>query len=111
MEKTKFFTGVNVVSAIVVIGFCGLSFLAMKPESSTVSKEVVLYLLGAWQSLVTGVVAYYIGSSAGSREKDQTIKSMSADAATTATATAATAATAANAATAAVDAVKATNKP
>lgn len=99
-----FFTGANVLSIIVIIGFCGLSFLAMKPETAGVSKEVVLYLLGAWQSLVTAVVSYHIGSSVGSREKDVTIKSMSDIAASTATTTAATAATAA---TVAADAVKA----
>jgi hypothetical protein len=103
----QFMTGANVITVIVLAGFCGISFLAMKPETAGVSKEVVLYLLGAWQSMAAAAVAYHIGSSAGSREKDMTIKSMSTDAATTATATSATAATAATAASAAVDAVRA----
>lgn len=62
-----------VVSVIVLCGFGMLSFLAMKPEVSGVSKEVVLYLLGAWSTLAAGVVNYWVGSSAGSSKKDEII--------------------------------------
>lgn len=66
--------GAAVVSVIVVAGFVALSFLAMKPETAGVRSDVVLYLLGAWQSLATAVVGYWIGSSAGSASKDTALK-------------------------------------
>lgn len=70
--------GAAVVSIIVVSGFVGLSFLAMKPEATGVRSDVVLYLLGAWQSLATAVVGYWIGSSAGSATKDAALKQIAA---------------------------------
>jgi hypothetical protein len=66
--------GAPVVSVVVLAGFVGLSFLAMKPESAGIRADVALYLLGAWQSLATAVVGYWIGSSAGSAAKDAAIK-------------------------------------
>lgn len=68
--------GAPVVSIVVILGFVGLSFLAMKPESAGIRSDVALYLLGAWQSLATAVVGYWIGSSAGSASKDAAIKHM-----------------------------------
>lgn len=65
-----------IVTVIVLAGFSIISFLAMKPEAAGVSKEVVLYLLGAWQSLATGAVTYWVGSSASSKQKDDTIQSI-----------------------------------
>lgn len=67
----------TIVSVIVLVGFSVLSFLAMKPEYSGVKESVVLYLLGAWQSLAGGVVGYWIGSSASSKAKDDTINTLS----------------------------------
>lgn len=69
--------GSAVVSVIVVVGFCGLSWLAMNPPAG-VKENVVLYLLGAWQSLATAVVGYWIGSSAGSASKDVALKQLAA---------------------------------
>lgn len=66
--------GAPVVSVVVICGFVGLSFLAMKPESAGIRSDVALYLLGAWQSLATAVVGYWIGSSAGSASKDTALK-------------------------------------
>ena len=107
-------TGVNVLTVLVLAAFMVISFLAMKPEAAGVNKDVVMYLLGAWQSLATAVVAYHVGSSAGSKAKDDQIKAATdtaVDAAkvatATATATTATAATvAANVVQAAADAAK-----
>lgn len=70
--------GAPVVSVVVLTGFVGLSFLAMKPESAGIRADVALYLLGAWQSLATAVVGYWIGSSAGSAAKDSAIKQIAA---------------------------------
>lgn len=66
--------GAAVVSLVVVCGFVVLSLLAMKPEAAGVRSDVVLYLLGAWQSLATSVIAYWVGSSAGSATKDAALK-------------------------------------
>ena len=67
-----------VVSVIVLVGFAGFSFLAMKPELSGVKDSVVLFLLGAWSTLAAGVVSFWVGSSSSSKQKDDTIKDMAA---------------------------------
>jgi hypothetical protein len=75
-DVKNLFDGSVIVTVIVLTGFCVISFLAMKPEYAGVSKDVVLYLLGAWQSLATAAVGYWIGSSAGSKNKDDQIKAL-----------------------------------
>lgn len=62
-----------IVTIIVLSGFAGISFLAMKPDLAGVKESVVLYLLGAWQSMAAGAVAYWLGSSNSSSKKDETI--------------------------------------
>lgn len=69
--------GAPVVSVLVLSGFIALSWLAMNP-SPGVRADVVLYLLGAWQTLAGGVVGYWVGSSAGSASKDVALKQMAA---------------------------------
>lgn len=65
-----------VVTVIVLAGFAVISFLAMKPELAGVKESVVLYLLGAWQSMAAAAVAYWLGSSNSSSKKDETIQNM-----------------------------------
>lgn len=65
-----------IISVIVLGGFTMFSFLAMKPELAGVKESVVLFLLGAWSTLAAAVVAYWVGSSAGSKAKDSTIDNM-----------------------------------
>lgn len=65
-----------IISVLVLGGFTLFSFLAMKPELSGVKESVVLFLLGAWSTLAAGVVTYWVGSSASSKQKDDTIQSM-----------------------------------
>lgn len=60
-----------IISVIVLMGFSGFSFLAMKPELTNVKESVVLFLLGAWSTMAAGVVNYWVGSSAGSAKKDE----------------------------------------
>lgn len=69
--------GAPIVSVLVLSGFIGLSWLAMNP-TPTVRADVVLYLLGAWQTLAGGVVGYWVGSSAGSASKEIALKQMAA---------------------------------
>lgn len=72
----KLAEGPVIVTVIVLAGFSLISFLAMKPEYAGVKESVVLYLLGAWQSMAAAAVAYWIGSSAGSKNKDDAIKAL-----------------------------------
>lgn len=74
MQKTPI--APTIISVIVLGGFAMFSFLAMKPELSGVKESVVLFLLGAWSTLAAAVVAYWVGSSAGSAKKDETIQSI-----------------------------------
>ena len=67
------YLGPIIVSTIVLGGFIVISFMAMKPEYAGVKQEVVLFLLGAWSTLAAGVVSYWVGSSAGSKNKDDAI--------------------------------------
>jgi len=68
--------GAVVVSIAVLVGFIGLSFLAMKPDTAGVDKSVTLYLLGAWQSLATAAITFWIGSSSGSAAKSDQIAAL-----------------------------------
>jgi hypothetical protein len=63
--------GAPVVSVIVLIGFSVISYLAIYAPPQ--QREVLLFLLGAWSSLATGVVGYWVGSSAGSKSKDDAL--------------------------------------
>lgn len=72
--------GAPVVSVLVMVGFCILSYLAINATQAA-NRDVVLFLLGAWQGLATVVVGYWVGSSASSKAKDTTIANMTADAA------------------------------
>ena len=69
-------SGPIIVSIITLIGFTMISFLAMKPATAGVDEKVMLFLLGAWSSLATMAVAYWLGSSAGSKNKDEVIATM-----------------------------------
>ena len=64
--------GPIVVSAITAIGFVILSVIAMRAAPGA-DREVTLYLLGAWQAAFATMVAYWLGSSSGSRAKDAVI--------------------------------------
>jgi hypothetical protein len=66
--------GAPVVSVIVMAGFALLSYLAIYAPSN--QREVLLFLLGAWSSLATAVVGYWVGSSAGSKSKDDLLANL-----------------------------------
>lgn len=65
------------ISAIVVMGFIGITVLYMtkKLEGAPVP-EILSILLGALATNFTAVVGYWIGSSASSSAKDTTIQNM-----------------------------------
>ena len=62
-----------VVSVIVLAGFSLLSWVAMRTVPGTSERDVVLFLLGAWLSLATGAVNFWLGSSQGSKDKDSAL--------------------------------------
>ncbi len=68
--------GAVIVSIVVMAGFIGISFLAMKPELAGVDKSVTLFLLGAWSGYAGGVITFWIGSSAGSADKSVQIANL-----------------------------------
>jgi hypothetical protein len=73
--------GAVIVSIVVLAGFVGISFLAMKPDLTGVDKSVTLFLLGAWSGYAGGVITFWIGSSAGSADKSAQIAAMAGTAA------------------------------
>lgn len=79
MSGVKGTAGAIIVSLIVLVGFITISFMAMKPEYAGVKQEVVLFLLGNWSTLAGVAVAYWLGSSASSKQKDDTIQTISAE--------------------------------
>jgi hypothetical protein len=62
-----------VVSVVVMLGFLVLSFIAMRPDLTDVRSDVTLFLLGAWSGYAGAVVTYWLGSSAGSKDKTETL--------------------------------------
>lgn len=77
MDTSKL--GAIIVSIVVLTGFILLSFLAMKPESAGVKYEIVLVLLGNWSGLAFAVTGYWVGSTITSKQKDDTIATISAE--------------------------------
>ena len=70
--------GAPVVSVVVMVGFMILSFIAMKPDLTGVRSDVTLFLLGAWSGYAGAVVTYWLGSSAGSNDKNAQIAALAA---------------------------------
>ena len=60
--------GAPIVSVIVLAGFVLFSWLALTAPPD--KREIVLFMLGAWQGLAVNVAGYWVGSSASSRSKD-----------------------------------------
>lgn len=60
-----------IVSTLVMAGFIGVCFLLFTRSMPEGSKDIGLIMLGALASMATTVVSYWLGSSAGSAEKNQ----------------------------------------
>jgi len=63
-----------IVSAIVVFGFVGVMVLWLVGKPPTSSTELSM-LVGALISAFSAVVQFWVGSSAGSKAKDETLAS------------------------------------
>jgi hypothetical protein len=59
------------VSLIATLGFVIVSVIAMRAAPG--DRDVTLFLLGAWNTAFASVMAYWVGSSSGSRAKDAVI--------------------------------------
>jgi len=67
-----------VVTAIVLGAFAIFSWIGMKAQPGTTEREVVMWLLGSWQTLAGMAVAFWLGSSSASKGKEQTIAALMA---------------------------------
>jgi Na+/H+-translocating membrane pyrophosphatase len=73
----KLFEGPVVVSVIVVTGFFAILMLWIMSKASTVPpSEGLTFMLGAMSSGFTTVIGYWMGSSAGSKNKDAAIQAL-----------------------------------
>ena len=67
------------VSVLVVAGFIGILVLVLTTKlQGTATSEVLLVMLGALAAAFGQVVSFWVGSSAGSAAKDQTLQTMAA---------------------------------
>ena len=74
--KTKDWTP-RILAGLITFGYFGaLFFMLMNGLPTTGGSEAMLVMLGTLGTAWGGVVAYYFGSSAGSRDKNDTISKM-----------------------------------
>jgi len=68
----------KIVTPILALGTVGLSFalfgVLIFTEITEASKDILIYVLGAVNSASTMVLAYYFGSSVGSKDKTEELK-------------------------------------
>jgi len=70
----------TIVSTIVAVGFCLFSYIAIvKPVGA--DRDVVMFLLGAWNSAFVTTLTYWLGSSSSSQNKSDQIAQMAGTAA------------------------------
>ena len=63
----------KILAAIITFGFFGILFWMFVYGVPKNGNEALLLMLGALQTAFTGIIAYYFGSSAGSKAKDELI--------------------------------------
>lgn len=68
--------GAAVVSFIVVSAFALVAYLVFNEAIPKDNREMALYLVGQLSGFVGAAISYWLGSSAGSASKDQTIKKL-----------------------------------
>lgn len=68
--------GAAIVSFIVVAAFAVVAWLVFNEAIPNQNREMALYLVGQLSGFVGAAISYWLGSSAGSASKDQTIKKL-----------------------------------
>jgi hypothetical protein len=66
--------GAPIVSALVLIAFGCAVYVVLTRSLPPGSQEIALYTVGSLQTLAAAVVAYWVGSSAGSARKDEALR-------------------------------------
>jgi len=66
--------GAVVVSALVLAAFGATAWLVLTRALPEGSQEVAIYTVGSLQTMAAAVVAYWVGSSAGSHRKDVALR-------------------------------------
>ncbi|MCK1718857.1 hypothetical protein [Bradyrhizobium sp. 141] len=67
----------SIVSVIAVSGFCIFSYIVIVRPSGA-DRDILMYLLGVWSAAFTSVLNYWLGSSAGSANKDDKLAAIAA---------------------------------
>lgn len=62
-----------IVSLAIIVGFFGFSYVVIKTPIQSEMRDVVLQVTGGLIGLLTVVVGYYVGSSAGSKSKEKAL--------------------------------------
>ena len=60
------------VTGLSFVLFAVLMFVEVKPEA----KDILIYILGVLSAAVTQILSYYFGSSVGSKDKDEQLRSV-----------------------------------
>ena len=68
--KSPIAWGAVVVSVIVLIGFAAMLWLVIREEVPANQRDMVTLLLGTLAGMASSVVAYWVGSSSGSAQKN-----------------------------------------
>ena len=72
--KSPIAYGAVVVSTIVLLGFAVMLWLVIKEEVSANQRDMVTLLLGTLAGMASSVVAYWVGSSNGSMQKNAALE-------------------------------------
>jgi hypothetical protein len=74
VAKSTIAYGAVVVLAIVLVGFVVMLWLVIREEVPANQRDMVTLLLGTLAGTVSSVVAYWVGSSIGSAQKNAAIE-------------------------------------
>jgi hypothetical protein len=72
--KSPIASGAVVVSVIVLIGFAAMLWLVIREEVPSNQRDMVTLLLGTLAGMASSVVAYWVGSSSGSAQKNAALE-------------------------------------
>ncbi|MEI7875904.1 MAG: hypothetical protein WCK95_27545, partial [Alphaproteobacteria bacterium] len=74
--KSPIAYGAVLVSAIVLVGFAVMLWLVIREEVPANQRDIVTLLLGTLAGMASSVVAYWVGSSNGSMQKNAALEKL-----------------------------------